>query len=126
MFKADTHELLCLFAAMIVADKHIYASEIEEFSKSVIAFYEKIDVESAPSEARLLMWFDINRENIQSKITQDNFEIWFEKLMHRVTCVYSAKAVIEVMQNIAHADDELHISEKALLVLVERHWPKVA
>jgi len=126
MFNAETHELLCLFATMVVADKHVYAVEIDEFTESAIEFFAKIEHENTPSEARLLMWFEINRDNIRSKMTQDDFEPWFENLMHRVAAVYPSKTVIEAMIKIAQSDNEVHISEKALLMLVDKYWARAA
>jgi len=126
MFNADRHELLCLFAAMVMADKRVYAAEVKAFSSLTQDFFVITDNGPVPSAVRLSMWFDMNRENIRAKLTQDNFENWFETLMLRVTKIYSAKAVVGVMQKIAVSDNEVHISERALLVLVDKYWPKAA
>jgi len=126
MFDTKTHDLLCLFATMIVADKKIYAVEIEAFADCVIDFFAKTDLGEAPSQAQLLDWFETNRDDVRSKVKQDGFETWFDKLMHEVSEVYSIRAVIEAMQKIARADNEVHISEKALLVLVDRYWTRAA
>lgn len=126
MFKDDIHKLLCVFTMMVVADKRIYAVEIDAFTKSGIQFFEKTTSGPVPSQARLLMWFEMNREYVKSKVTQNNFEAWFEGLIDDVSQNYSIKAVIDVMQAIAEADEEVHISEKALLVLVKKYWQRAA
>ena len=126
MFNEDTHKVLSLFAAMVAADKRVYAVEIEMFMQVTIEFFEKTNIATPPSQARLLMWFDLNREIIQSKLTQRNFESWFEDLLSHVSDVYPAEYINQALDQIACADGELHISEKALMVLVEKYWQRAA
>ena len=126
MFKAETHDLLSLFATMVLADKKVYAVEVEAFSTSVIEFFIKTDLSPVPTQEQLFEWFEANRETIKLKHTQADFEMWFEALMQRVDQVYSIKAVVEVMETIALSDGELHISEKALMVLVDKYWLRAA
>ena len=126
MFNEDTHKVLSLFAAMVAADKRVYAVEIEMFMQVTIEFFEKTNIATPPSQARLLMWFDLNREIIQSKLTQRNFESWFEDLLSHVSDVYPAESINQALDQIACADGELHISEKALMVLLEKYWQRAA
>jgi len=126
MFTSDKHNLLSLFAAMIAADKHVYAVEIDVFTVSVVQFFKTTDILPVPSQAQLLMWFELNRDDIRAKLTEDNFQTWFEALIGEVAQIYSIKSVLGVMQEIAEADGEVHISEKALLVLVNRYWLRAA
>ncbi|MEP1231007.1 MAG: hypothetical protein ABJG88_10060 [Litorimonas sp.] len=122
MFDENTHDLLSLFAVMVAADKCVYAVEIQMFSKVTIEFFEKTNVHSAPSEARLFMWFDMNREAIKSHLTQDGFENWFVNLLAKVSKIYPVEHVTDALRKIARADNEVHISEAALMVLVEKFW----
>lgn len=126
MFDAKTHELLCLFSVMILADKRVFSVEIDGFVDSATLFFQETEMSPAPSQARLFMWFENNRDNIRTQLVEDNFEPWFEGLMHRVAKNFPAQNLIKVLHAIAKVDGEVHISETALVVLVDQYLQKVA
>lgn len=124
MLNEDVEDILFLLGVAIFADKRVYASEIEIFTRSVSQLkLSDLDF-SVVSEARALSWFTLNRELIETKfkLPRDDFERWFVPILGRIRQHADIEALKYLMQLIFEADNEVHISEVALMKLIEREW----
>lgn len=122
MISDDLHDLLNLLAAMIFADKRVFAREIETFLKMAETIRQLSPRDEAISEAKLLSWFDSNADFIREKLKTPGFESWFYECLDRLDNLYNKQALIDIMTQIARSDEEFHISEQALVVLTAKHW----
>jgi len=122
MISDKLHDLLNLLATTIFADKRILAKEIETFLKAADDIGQIYKTDETVSEAKLLSWFDSNVDNIRSKLQTPDFESWFYGCLNRLEGLYDKRALMAIMVDIAKADDDFHISEKALIVLTANHW----
>lgn len=110
-------DILTVLAATVLADKRIFAEEIEAFVESSKSICRELEMDPPLSEAKLLSWFEINRDKIKQKLRHNNFESWFEALLKRLNENSILSDLLEHMDFIAKSDGELHVSEKALQVL---------
>jgi len=122
MISEELHDLLSLLAATIFADKRVFAQEIETFLKAAEDIREIRNTNETVSEAKLLSWFDANADNIRNKLQTPEFESWFYACLDRLGELDDKQALMSIMQDIAKADDDFHISEKALIVLTASYW----
>jgi len=118
----DLNNILSLIAATIFADKRIYVSEVETFMTSTSKLQVARHLDPKLSEARLLAWYEMNKDNIREKITTPYFKDWYYDLLERLKDVPGKTSILDVMRKISKADNEVHVSERALITLAERYW----
>ncbi len=118
----ELNNILSLIAAAIFADDHVYASEIEAFSKatSKLKFAQKTTPKL--SEAKLLAWYDANKDTIKNSLSTPYFKDWFYALLKDLKDFPEKKAILDVMREISYADGEVHINERALTSLAANFW----
>jgi len=122
MFSEEFNDVLCLLAITIFADKRVFAQEIEAFLKGSQSLESIYKMDEKVSEARLLMWFESNNSDIRQKILTPDFEPWFNRLLNRLNRIEDKQPILDIMNDIAWADKDYHVSEKALNVLTTGHW----
>jgi len=122
MKQMDLNNILSLIAATIFADKRIYVSEVETFMTSTSKLQVARHLDPKLSEARLLAWYEMNKDNIREKITTPYFKDWYYDLLERLKDVPGKTSILDVMRKISKADNEVHVSERALITLAERYW----
>jgi len=120
--KNELKDILSLIAATIFADKHVYASEIDEFIKSTGKLKIIRSLEPNISEAKLLAWYEMNKKDVRANITTPYFKDWFYAILDRLKDVPNKETILETMHKISLADGNIHVSERALITLAERHW----
>ena len=116
------NDILSLIAATIFADKRVYASEVETFLSASSKLKVLQDSKPALSEARLLAWYELNKDDIRQKITTPYFKDWFYHLLEQLSDVDDKQSILDVMHDISLADGSVHVSERALITLAKRFW----
>ena len=116
------NDILSLIAATIFADKRVYASEVETFLSASSKLKVLQDSKPALSEARLLAWYELNKDDIRQKITTPYFKDWFYQLLEQLSDVDDKQSILDVMHDISRADGSVHVSERALIALAKRFW----
>lgn len=116
------HKILSLIAATIFADKHIYAAEIQMFIKVALDLNALEQMKPALSEAKILAWYELNKDDIRQKITTPYFKDWYYDILNTLSEVKDKQAILTAMEKIALADGSVHVSERALTMLAKRHW----
>ncbi|WP_026942822.1 TerB family tellurite resistance protein [Hellea balneolensis] len=117
-----TDDILSLLVATILADKRVYAREIDTFLKAAKKLAQLPDAPVNLSEAKLLLWYETNSDSIKDKLSSSKFEPWLDGCLSRLRNLKGKRYITDIMTEIANADDEFHVSEKALLVLTAKHW----
>jgi len=69
MFNRQVEAVLKLIALSIVADKRVLSEEITTFVESADVIQHNIQSDIVISEAKLLLWFELNRAELQSKMS---------------------------------------------------------
>ena len=114
--------VLNLIAATILADKRVYASEVEVFIKqsSRLKLIRRLDPKI--SEAKLLSWYELNKDSINDRLSTPYFKDWFYATLDQIAELPDKQTILDVMRKISAADDDVHVSERALITLAERYW----
>ncbi len=122
MFNSQVEALLTVLALSVFADKRVLSTEIAAFIESATEINEKVQSDIPVTEAKLLMWFEMNRIRLGDKVRLGpiGFKHWFDSVMSDLAKFSDRDFLIRGLQRISLSDGELHISEKALCVLVER------
>lgn len=122
MTSTEQNNILSLIAATIFADKRVYASEVEVFCKATANLKVLQQTTSKLSEAKILIWYEMNKDDIRQKITTPYFKDWFYDLLDQLSDVQDKKSILNIMQKISLADGDVHVSERALMALAKRYW----
>lgn len=122
MFNRQINAVLKVIALSIFADKRVLSEEITAFVESADLIQSKVNSDITISETKLLLWFELNRAELQSKMTLGpaGFKHWFENLLSELPVLSDKSFITDIIGRIANADQEFHISEKALGVMLAR------
>jgi uncharacterized tellurite resistance protein B-like protein len=120
------NSILNLIAATILADKRVYASEVEAFITETSKLALVKQLEPNISEAKLLAWYEMNKDAVEANLKGPYFKNWLYSLLDQISKLNGKDQILEVMNKIARADDNVHVSERALIRLAERYWDKAA
>lgn len=120
--KSELKDILSLIAAAVFADKRVFATEIDVFIKTTSKL--KIVTHLAPkiSEAKLLAWYEMNKDEIRKRLETPYFKDWFYDLLERLKDIPDKSEILKTMHAISLADGDIHVSERALMALSERYW----
>ena len=123
MFPDNINSILKLLALAVFADKRVFADEIDTFINSAknLEAFETSETDISP--AQLLTWFESHRGELKDRLENlSTFEIWVNDILDNLSDHPEKHAILNRMIKIAKADRELHVSEKALIVLTARRW----
>lgn len=124
MFSRKVHAVLTVIALSVFADKRVLSTEITAFVKSADVIQKKVQSDIPVTEAKLLLWFELNRMEIRDKMSLGpvGFKRWFETLMTELVSISDKTFISDLVRLISHADGELHVSERALAVMLENKF----
>ena len=124
MQQSEINDILMVLTVGIYADKKIHSSEIEVFIKSVSRM--NLSNQNIPklSEAKALAWFEMNKDHIRHIFAgpRSEFDAWFIPILNRVGTHANKPALLHLLNMIFLADNEVHVSETALMTFVKRTW----
>ncbi len=126
MFNRQVDAVLNVIALSIFADKRVLSEEISAFVESADLLQSKLHSDILISETKLLLWFELNRTELQSKMQLGSsaFQHWFEDLLLELPAMSNKRFITDIVGRISNADGELHISEKALGVMLNRAFDR--
>jgi len=124
MFNRQIEAVLKVIALSIFADKRVLSEEISAFVESADLIQANLQSDIVISETKLLLWFELNRSEIQNIICLDSagFQRWFEDLISDLPVLPNTQFITNIIEKIANADGD--ISEKALEVILERSFER--
>jgi len=124
MIDTELEDILTVLAIGVYADKRIFASEIQAFTRSVSGVELSKRENSKVSGAQALMWFETHKDDIRAKFDgpRPEFDAWIVPILERVSEHGNIDELIRLLDTISVADDEFHISEKAFIVLAKKAW----
>lgn len=122
MFSDEQNDVLSLLAATIFADKHVYVSEIDMFTGVVLELTSLSQTTPELSEAKVLTWYEMNKDDIRQKVIAPYFKDWFYSLLDRISKVEDKPAILTAMEKISLADGSVHVGERTLIMLAKQHW----
>jgi len=128
MFNHQLEAVLSIMALSIFADKRVLSTEITAFVDAADKVKQNVTTDLPITEAKMLLWFELNRERIRDnmQLGSAEFSAWFSSLLRDLSGLQNKKFISEIVRSIAHADGELHISEQALAIMIDRKFKRSA
>lgn len=71
--------------------------------------------------AAILNWYEDNKDRLMSKVSGD-FKAWFQDIIPEFDTTSFKDEILKAIRDISLADNDDHVSEKALTVLLARRW----
>ena len=115
-------DILTLLALTILADKKVVNQEVDSFLQIAPQITNGLGAKKPMSQPNLLAWLYTHQARIKKMFSSPNFDQILIGLFTRTQSIPNKQAVLNKMNEISTADDEFHVSEKALIVLAARHW----
>lgn len=122
MVSQNLDDLLSLLMAVIVADKRTFAEEIQVFVTEGVKLQTTLNMKPVMSEAKVLMWYELNKAAVKKNVLGPYLKTWLYDRLNRLAHIDNKPAILEAMRQVALADGEIHVSERALMVLAARQW----
>ncbi len=114
--QSTKNNVLDLLGLAVVADERVFAEEVFAFVKIGLALGAGL------SEARLHEWFSNNRSSLRARLNDRDFAQWLPTCLDKVANQYEPITILNHLRDIAASDQDIHVSETALIVLAARHW----
>jgi len=114
--------VLRLLAMTIFADKRVLSEEIKVFVETVLAFQKTGVIQGNFTEARLILWYETNKDEFSNILERHSFTEWFSTELSHLSDFEHKSELIEAVLKIARSDDDEHVSEQALAVLMAKKW----
>jgi len=89
-----------------------YATEIDAFLKSAQNLKALRRLVPNLSEAKLLSWYELNKEDIRGKLSTPYFKDWFYELLNALSNLPDKASILGAMASVSEADGEIHVSER--------------
>ena len=122
MLTTEIDDLLTLLAIIIFADQRVFAQEIDTFMKEARELQIAREIEPRLTEARLLTWFEMHRDDLKAQIDATDYAAWLGRLLDRLSPLPDKTLILDVMYKIAISDGEMHKSEKYLIAFSAQRW----
>jgi len=122
MLSEEINDLLSLLALMIFADKRVLKDEINAFVRLADKLQVARDIEPRLSEAKLVLWYESHKEELEAALNSPNFDGWFYDRLDNLKDIPNKLSILSVLCDIASSDGEVHVSEKALIKLTAQRW----
>ena len=122
MFTKTIEDILTLFAMTILADRRLFMEEMEVFM-DLSSTIEQFNTGPAKlSGAAMLEWFENHKAELLVKLETPDFDSWFYGILDRLAPLENKNVILQAMGALSIADDNVHVSERALLSLTAEHW----
>jgi len=117
-----SQKILELLAQVIVADGHVFPSEIDAFASCAADIPLLDNAGKRLSTDFVRGWFESHATQISAFRQDDNSDIQLTRLIISLSEWPEKQAVIDALSKISKADGNEHIEEKLLISIVKAYW----
>ncbi len=118
----QTQKMMQLLAQVILADGHIFATEIEALALGTVKLGLKDEDGALLSGAATRQWFKDYLQELNTTWSTTPKDIVLTQLILSLAEWPDKQAVVDVLENISLADANLHREEKLLISIVKAYW----
>lgn len=119
---SQTDMLLRLLSQVILADGHIFASEIEALIRGVRQLDLKDQFGAMLGDDDIRNWFEDYKLALNAEKSPLRKDVALTHLILKLADLPNKQAVIDVLTEISLADANFHIEEKTLISIVRAFW----
>lgn len=120
--QTDSQNVLELLAITMFADKQVLAAEIQAFTDIILRFQRENILATELSEAEIINWYEDHKEDLKQVVNHNAFEPWISEKIRALRDFPDKHLLLRGIDEIAEADGEKHVSEKALEVITAKKW----
>jgi len=114
--------ILCLIAATIMADQQTARSQGRTFLKLAGSLEYIHDMGFDLTEAKLLIWYELNHDKILENLQETRFKEWYFDLLARLSDLPNKNLLLKALQKIFPTQNNDHLNGRALIALTELYW----
>ncbi len=122
MIPIQTQKILELLAQVIVADGHIYESELAAFSACAAEIPLLDNSGTRITHDFVRGWFEAHSTQISAFRANDNSDVDLTRLILSLADYPEKQAVVDALIKISQADGDEHLEEKLLISIVKAYW----
>jgi uncharacterized tellurite resistance protein B-like protein len=116
------HNLMELLTAVILADGHIFPSEVEALIRSADHLKLENQLGYPLTGLEIKVWFEAYKMRMNAETDPVRPEIALTQLILKLSDWPDKQAVIDVLTEISLADANFHLKEKTLISIVRAFW----
>lgn len=122
MIPVVTQKILELLAQVIVADGHVYETELEAFAVCAKDI-PLLDNKGARISVDFVRgWFEAHSGQINSFRANDNSDVDLTRLILSLAEYPDKQSVVDALIKISRSDGDEHLEEKLLISIVKSYW----
>jgi len=118
----QTNDLMELMTEVILADGHIYPSEIEALTRGVDLLGLKNHFGDMLTSIEVKAWFEAYRTKVKSAKEAIQPDVALTHIILKLSEWPEKQAVVDVLTKISLADADFHLKEKSLISIVRAFW----
>ena len=122
MIPVVTQKILELLAQVIVADGHIYESELEAFASCAGDIPLLDNQGNRISKDFVRGWFEAHAPQISAFRANDNSDVDLTRLILSLSEYQDKQTVVDALIKISRSDGDEHLEEKLLISIVRSYW----
>jgi len=119
---SQTDMIMRLLTQVILADGHIFPSEVEALVRGCLELDLKDRSETRLTEQDIRDWFKAHQLRLNAETTSLRPDVALTHLILKLADWPRKQAVVDVLTNISLADADFHIQEKTLISIVRAYW----
>jgi len=117
-----TNDLMELLTEVILADGHVYPSEIEALTSGVDLLGLKNRLGHKLTGIEVKAWFEAYRAKVKSAKDALRPDIALTQIILKLSEWPEKQVVVDVLTKISLADADFHLKEKSLISIVRAFW----
>lgn len=118
----QTQKMMQLLSQVILADGHIYPTEIDALALGAVVLDLKDDSGAVISSTVTRQWFEDYLQELNTTWSTTPKDIVLTQLILSLAEWPDKQAVVDVLEKISLADADLHREEKLLISIVKAYW----
>jgi len=122
ILSTQTQNILRLLSEVILADGHIFESEVEALILCVEDIGLSTETGTALTEPDIRGWFAAYLEALNKTDSKEREDVALTRLILSLADWPAKRAVVSALENISKADAEFHREEKLLISVVKTYW----
>lgn len=119
---AETQKMMRLLSQVILADGHIYDTEIDALAQGAMALGLTDQSSVLLSADDIGRWFKGYLQELNETSSTEPKDVTLTRLILSLSDWPDKEAVVSTLENISLADAEFHREEKFLLSIVKTYW----
>jgi len=118
----ETQKLLRLLSQVILADGHVYETEIEALAQGANELGFTAQSGNPISSAQIRIWFNAYQQELNETWSKTPKDVALTVLILSLSDWPNKQAIIDVLEKISLADADFHKEEKTLISIVKAYW----